>query len=167
MLFRLLILFVGIPLLELMLLHYMSSGSTTQFLAMIVVVIGTGVLGASLARRQGVKAWMRIHQTMSAGKAPTREILDGALILAAGLLLITPGLITDVVGISLLVPPVRRLFGLWLVAWFRKRTVIQFETFKAQAFTQVPDDVIDAEFTRSTTPPTDRPHGLEFPQDRP
>ena len=156
--FRLLIIFVGLPLVELMLLHHMSSGSTTQFLAMIVVVVGTGVLGATLARRQGLKAWTRIHQAMAAGRAPTREILDGALILAAGLLLITPGIITDVVGLSLLLPPLRRLFGLWLVGWFRRKTVVRFQAFGQQTFESGPEDVIDATFSRRDPETVDRIH---------
>lgn len=163
MFLRLLILFIVVPLTELWLLEYLSSGSTWNFLATIALVIGTGVLGAWLAKRQGLQVWRRIYEQISQGHAPAAELLDGVMILLAGAVLITPGLLTDIVGLLLLVPRIRLHVGRWLVAWFKKRTIVRFQA-TARTTTSGPatpragtpgptipsadETVIDAEFTR-------------------
>jgi UPF0716 protein FxsA len=75
--------------------------------ATVGIILLTGFVGASLARRQGAGAVRRIQAAMDQGRMPADELLDGVLIFAAGLLLITPGFLTDAVGFSLLAPPVR------------------------------------------------------------
>jgi UPF0716 protein FxsA len=155
LLLRLIILFVGLPILELMLLHKLSAGSTGRFGATLLLVLATGVAGAAMARRQGLRAWQRIATALANGQAPTFELLEGGLILAAGLLLITPGLITDAVGFSLLIPACRRLWGRLLVAWFKRNTVVRFQSFGfppqggPRSGHTADDDVIDVEFTRT------------------
>ena len=105
MFFRLVLLFTLLPLAELYVLlqvgSYLGVGMT------ILVVVGTGVVGAQLARIEGWRTWRQMQENIQQGIAPTGELIDGVLILAAGLLLITPGIITDVVGFSLLFPPTR------------------------------------------------------------
>ena len=105
MFFRLVLLFTLVPLAELYLLlqvgSYLGVGMT------ILLVVGTGVVGAQLARLEGWRTWRQMQENVQQGIAPTGELIDGVLILAAGLLLITPGIITDVVGFSLLFPPTR------------------------------------------------------------
>ena len=111
-LFYLTAVFVGMPILELFLL--LKVGAAIGPFRTFLLVIATGVVGAWLARQQGLRTVIGIQRDMHEGRTPAGRMLDGVLILVAGLLLITPGLITDVVGFSLLVPVVRALLRTWL-----------------------------------------------------
>lgn len=102
MFFRLLALFTLIPLLELFLL--IEIGKRIGTLATVLLVISTGFLGAWLARQQGVQVFLRVRRDFSAGRMPTDALLDGVLILIAGAVLLTPGLLTDLCGFMLLTP---------------------------------------------------------------
>ena len=150
MFLRLLILFIAVPLTELWLLQYLSSGSTLNFMATVALVIATGVLGAWLAKRQGLLAWRRIYDQFAQGRAPAAELLDGVMILLAGAVLITPGLLTDIAGLLLLIPRVRLHVGRWLVAWFKKRTIVRFQSTRTHTGPPMPPNttIIDAEYTR-------------------
>jgi UPF0716 protein FxsA len=102
MFFRLLLLFTLVPLVELYLL--ISIGGVIGVAPTIAIVIGTGVLGAWLARWQGLAVLRRISDEMAAGRLPTDALVDGLLVLAAAAMLLTPGLLTDTAGFVLLVP---------------------------------------------------------------
>ena len=151
MFYYLLILFVVIPTVELTLLNLVHG--SLGWLGTIAIVLGTGFLGASLAKSQGMRAWRRIHESLATGQTPGQELLEGALILFAGTVLLTPGLLTDTLGFVLRVPPVRRWFGPRLIRWFRKRTIAQFAgppSPNGATAESAPVDkpiVIDAEFT--------------------
>jgi len=80
----------------------------------IAVVILTGLIGAALARVQGMQVLRSIQSDLAEGRMPAPHILDGVMILVAGAFLVTPGLITDAVGFLLLVPPVRAAIRIWL-----------------------------------------------------
>lgn len=86
----------------------------------IALVIGTGVFGAALSRWQGAGVYWRIQAELRAGKLPTSSLLDGFLILIAGLLLITPGILSDLIGISLLIPPIRLLYRAFMMRWIKR-----------------------------------------------
>jgi len=105
MFLRLLTLFICIPLVELYLLVLM--GSRVGPVPTIGLVVVTGVLGASLARRQGFEVWRRIQSELNAGKMPGAELIDGLLVLIGGIVLLTPGLLTDLCGFALMVPSIR------------------------------------------------------------
>ena len=105
MLLLLFLLFTLMPLLELWLLFKLSA--LFGFWLTIAVVLLTGMAGAALAKWQGFLTMFRIQTDLRAGKMPAKAMGDGVLILVAGILLITPGVITDIVGLSLLLPPVR------------------------------------------------------------
>ncbi|MDP6442903.1 MAG: FxsA family protein [Pirellulaceae bacterium] len=124
---RLLFLFVAVPLIELGLLLWLAELMGWQWSLALVIV--TGVVGSALARAQGWKAYSEIQQRISAGSAPTEPIMDGLMILIAGCLLLTPGILTDVVGFSLLIPPCRRVYRIWLAAWIQRRFHIQVGPF--------------------------------------
>lgn len=109
MLLRLLLLFTTIPLAELALLLWI--GGRIGLLPTVVLILLTGALGAALARHQGLATWGRFQEALAAGRLPGRELLEGLLILVAGALLLTPGVLTDAAGFLLLVPPARR----WIV----------------------------------------------------
>jgi UPF0716 protein FxsA len=102
-----LLLFVGLPLIELYLL--IQVGSVIGALPTIALSILTALIGGTLVRIQGFSVLMRVRDAMARNEVPALELLDGALLLVAGLLLLLPGLITDVVGFLLLVPVLRRL----------------------------------------------------------
>ncbi len=116
---RLILLFTFVPIIELMLL--IRLGVRIGALNAILVVLVTGILGALLVRWQGLAVLSRIRSDLGLGIVPTRELFDGALVLIGGLLLLTPGLITDAIGLGLLVPITRRVVRNWLRAGLRKR----------------------------------------------
>lgn len=108
MLLRLLAAFILVPLIELYLLLQLAE--VTSVFTTIAVVIGTGIVGSILARREGVMAWLRFRTAVAEGRVPSREIQDGLMIVFAAALLLTPGLLTDAVGFALLIPVGRDLF---------------------------------------------------------
>jgi len=121
-LLRLFLLFTLIPLVELALLIWISQ--YTGVLFTIGLVILTGVVGASLARREGLRCWLEVQRQLSQGQLPAEPLLEGLMILVAAVLLITPGVLTDLVGFALLVPPIRRLVGRYLAKRFQARIVV-------------------------------------------
>lgn len=103
---RLFLLFTLVPLVELWLL--IQLGGVIGLLPTIALVAGTGFAGAWLVRREGRKALAGYQQAMLEGRVPEDGILGALLILLGGVLLITPGVLTDLTGIVLMIPPVRR-----------------------------------------------------------
>ncbi|EKK00722.1 FxsA cytoplasmic membrane protein [Rhodopirellula baltica SH28] len=112
MFFRLLALLIVVPFIELILLLRLADA--TSWLTTLLIVVITGIIGSFLARREGLATWFRFQSAMSQGKMPSREIQDGLMIAFAAALLLTPGLLTDALGFTLLTPPGRRLIGGWL-----------------------------------------------------
>lgn len=140
MLFKLLLLFTVLPFVELGLLFYLSGLAGWYFT--LVMVLVTGVVGASLARRQGFNVWQRIQRDLSQGRMPADSLLDALLILLAGAVLITPGVLTDAVGFLLLVPPCRRVAKRWIMRRFRSRFEIRSGSYQYEA--EPRDTIIDA-----------------------
>ena len=103
---RLALIFVAVPLLELFLL--IRLGGAIGLLPTLSLCVLTGVAGAWLARREGLRALWSFQKRLARGGVPGRALMDGLCILLGGALLLTPGLLTDVVGFSLLLPPSRR-----------------------------------------------------------
>lgn len=126
------VLFIVIPTIEITLLVLLGH-VTDSWLMPILIVVGTGILGAALSRWQGAGVYWRIQSELRAGKLPTTSLLDGFLILVAGLLLITPGVLSDLVGISLLIPPIRLLYRLVLLRWITR--YFKLPSFPASGFT--------------------------------
>jgi UPF0716 protein FxsA len=102
---RLLALFVVVPLVELALL--IRIGQWLGVLPTVALVVLTGMAGALLARREGLRTLWQIRADLQAARFPVGRLLDGALILVAGAVLLTPGVLTDIVGLALLVPASR------------------------------------------------------------
>ena len=102
-----LLLFVGIPILELYLL--IQVGSEIGALPTLGLTILTALVGGILVRMQGFAVILRVRDSSDRGELPALELLDGALLLGIGLMLLLPGFFTDLVGFLLLVPPLRRL----------------------------------------------------------
>ena len=118
MFLRLLILFTVVPLVELALL--IKLGNVIGLWPTIFIVIGTGVLGAALARSQGTQVISAIRAEVAEGRPPTEGLLNGLLVLVGGVVLLTPGLLTDLLGFSLLIPFTRNWFKKKLQARLRK-----------------------------------------------
>lgn len=119
MLLRLFLLFTVIPLIELILL--IRIGQLLGLWPTIALVLLTGIVGASLAKWQGLRVYREIQREMQAGHMPASRLVDGAFIFTAGVLLITPGLLTDIVGFLLLAPPSRALLKQFIVDWFKRK----------------------------------------------
>lgn len=103
----LLILFVGTPLLELYVM--IEVGSRIGALSTIGFTLLTAVIGGYLVRMQGLATAMRVNQSISRGEIPAIEMIEGAILLLCGLMLLLPGFLTDLLGFFLLIPPFRRL----------------------------------------------------------
>ncbi|HXV27728.1 MAG TPA: FxsA family protein [bacterium] len=108
----LLLIFIGIPFLEMLILIKM--GEMFGFWATLTLVVVTGVVGATFARIEGLRAWNNVQKALNAGEMPGEHAVDAFLILIAGFLLITPGLLTDLVGLLLLIPWTRYGIKRWL-----------------------------------------------------
>jgi UPF0716 protein FxsA len=104
---QLFLLFTLVPVIEIALLVWI--GMQTSLLFVLGLVIGTGILGAGLARYQGFQTLRRISADLELGRLPGESLVDGLLVLLAGLLLIVPGVLSDLAAIGLLFPPSRRV----------------------------------------------------------
>jgi UPF0716 protein FxsA len=134
MFLRLFLLFTCVPLLELYLL--LQIGSIIGAVNTILLVVITGVLGAYLAQQEGLRTLERIRSLMAQGEMPGEPLIDALLILVAGFVLITPGILTDLIGFLMLVPttraPVRR--------WIRGQLERRFATGQATVYTIDPNE---------------------------
>lgn len=112
MLLKLFLAFTIIPIIEIYLL--IEIGSMFGALTAVTLVILTGFLGAFLARMQGLQTLYRIQESLREGRMPSGELLDALLIVIAGLVLLTPGFLTDSAGFLLLIPATRNSIKYWL-----------------------------------------------------
>lgn len=112
MLIKLILLFTITPFLELAIL--IEIGRQIGLMPTLGIVLATGILGASLARSQGLQVFSTIRDDLRRGQLPAESLFDALLILVGGLLLLTPGLITDFVGFLALTPLARRHFKSYL-----------------------------------------------------
>jgi UPF0716 protein FxsA len=103
----LLILFIGVPLLDMVTIVML--GRAIGFWGTLALIIVCGATGTALARSQGTHVWRAIQRDLAEGRPPSYGLLDGLMVLVAGALLITPGFLTDIAGLLLLLPPVREV----------------------------------------------------------
>lgn len=118
----LLLLFIAVPIIELAAI--LQVGDWIGFWPTIGLLIADSILGSLLMRSQGRAAWRRFNDAMAAGRPPAREVLDGVLVIFGGALLLTPGFVTDIVGILFLLPPTRAIVRRLLVRRFAARMVV-------------------------------------------
>ena len=118
MLLKLFLAFTIIPFLEISLL--IEIGSYIGVFNTLIIVILTGLLGALLARHQGLKTMLKVRENLARGEMPAEHLLDAFLILLAGIVLLTPGFLTDLAGFTLLIPLTRFHFKRWLRKKFEK-----------------------------------------------
>jgi UPF0716 protein FxsA len=118
----LILIFIVVPIVELYVI--IQVGQAIGALWTIAILIADSLLGSALLRSQGRAAWRRFRMAVAEGRPPAREVIDGALIIFGGAFLITPGFVTDVIGVLLLLPPTRAAFRALLVRRFRSRLVV-------------------------------------------
>lgn len=102
------ILFVVVPAVEIYLL--IQVGQLIGGIQTLGIVLATGLVGSYLAKSQGLAVWNKLSEKLSSGIPPSTELIDGAIILVSGTLLITPGILTDIVGLIGLLPFTRSIF---------------------------------------------------------
>ena len=107
MMLPLVLLFIAVPIAELAVI--IQVGQAIGIWWTIGLLIADSLLGSWLMRHQGRASWRRFNEAVAAGRVPTREVLDGALVIFGGALLLTPGFLTDILGLVLLVPPTRAI----------------------------------------------------------
>jgi UPF0716 protein FxsA len=118
----LLVIFIVVPLAELYVILAVADAIGAPLTILILAV--DSIVGSLLLKSQGRAVWRRFNDTMAAGRMPHREVLDGVMVIFGGAFLITPGFITDVVGILLLLPPTRSLLRRLLVRALGGRVAI-------------------------------------------
>ena len=136
------ILFIVVPALEIFVL--IKVGGIIGALPTIGIIIATGLVGAALAKHQGFAAVRQVQQSIIDGREVGASLVGAALVLVAAVFMVTPGFVTDAVGILLLLPPVRALVAPALLRWGSARftPVVIIDDARDQE-EPPPDDVID------------------------
>ena len=121
-LLALIAIFIVVPLAELYVI--LKVGDAIGAVWTVVILAADSVLGSLLLRTQGRAVWRRFNEAMGLGRVPHREVVDGVLVIFGGALLITPGFLTDVVGLLLLLPPSRAVFRRFVVSRLGQRMAV-------------------------------------------
>lgn len=133
---KLLLLFILVPVSELAI--FIALGDKIGLAPTLGIIVLTAILGAYLTKSQGIKALNKYQQALAQGKLPHDEVMDGLMILIAGAVLLTPGFLTDAIGFSLLIPPLRRVIKAIVKDRLRERANVVSQNVNAatQPFTQ-------------------------------
>ena len=115
----LLLAFIITPIVEIAV--FIEIGGQIGLWPTLAIVVITAMVGTALLRAQGLATFAQAQQSLARGEFPLRQVFDGACLLVAGALLLTPGFVTDGIGLALFLPPVRNLLGRWLLARGRLR----------------------------------------------
>jgi UPF0716 protein FxsA len=132
-LLALIALFVVVPFLELYIILEVVGPALGAPLT-ILLLAADSIIGALLFKSQGRSVWRRFNATLSEGRVPHREVIDGVLVIFGGAFLITPGFLSDIVGILLLLPPTRALIRRFLVRRLGRRVVVAGPTRPAPSY---------------------------------
>jgi UPF0716 protein FxsA len=152
-LLALIAIFVLVPLAELYVIFKVVGPAIGAPLT-IALLAADSLAGAWLLKSQGRAVWRRFNETLSAGRVPTREIVDGVLVIFGGAFLITPGFLTDILGFLLLIPPTRSLF---------RRSLQRRLEVRAVARPRRPQREYDVEGTATEHEPPGPPTSAELP----
>ncbi len=127
---KLLIIFTVVPLIELMVL--IKAGEALGTIPTIAIVVCTGILGAAFSRSQGLSVFQKIKMTLQTGQLPGSELIQGLLILVGGVMLVTPGFITDLTGFVLILPSSRKFIANIAMAYMKSKIASGKWTFQQQ-----------------------------------
>lgn len=122
----------------------------------LLLLVVVSVAGAWLLKQQGTATWRRMRETLRSGRMPTKEVTDGALILLGGALLLTPGFLTDVVGLALLIPPTRAPIKGLVAAAVARRARRRFGDVRKEQTPVREAKVVKVERTERAKPASDR-----------
>lgn len=138
-----LVAFLAIPVIELFLL--IEVGGIIGIFPTILLVMLTAIVGANLVRQQGFTTWQRLQSNLAQGIMPAYELIEGLLLLLGGLLLLTPGFFTDMLGFACLVPSLRKSMARYIME-HHLFTVVSGDPFQATPKTE--PSAIEGEFRR-------------------
>jgi len=147
-----LLLLIVVPVVEIYFL--IQVGGAIGAFPTVMLIIATAVLGAYLFRQQGMATFQRVQASLARGEIPATEMIEGAMLLVCGGLLLTPGFVTDAVGFACLVPALRRKLALSIL----ESSIVSNVSFQSGQGFQQPnqdagsDDIIEGEFTREDDP---------------
>jgi UPF0716 protein FxsA len=118
----LVLIFIVVPLVELYVI--IQVGQAIGLLPTLALLLADALLGSILLRHQGRAAWIRFNRALAEGRLPHKEVFDGVLIILGGALLLTPGFLTDIVGLIFLIPPTRALVRAFSARLVRRRLAL-------------------------------------------
>lgn len=124
----LLLLFIAVPIIEIAL--FIQVGGILGLWPTIAIVLITAIVGASLVRQQGLQTFMSMQQKMQQGTLPAKEMADGIMLAVAGVLLLTPGFMTDIFGFALLFEPSRQKITQFFMQHVKVQTNASFTSFE-------------------------------------
>jgi UPF0716 protein FxsA len=142
----LLIACICVPIIELWMILQVAQllgGGATGVALTIALLLADSLIGVWLLQSQGRAVWKELKDALNAGKLPAREVINGGFVIVGGVLLITPGFLTDILGFLMLIPPTRKVFGNWAFAFASRRV---------RLFTGSADNGV-RDFPRSSQPP--------------
>ena len=148
----LILLGLAFPLLELAVL--IKVGQSLGVWLTILLLIATGIVGGLLVQSQGLQAARRATESMAAGRPPIEPVVDSFMLMVAGILLLIPGLLTDIMALPLLVPPLRRWIARWTLQRMFKNADVRVQTQEWRSPGRGPDEA-----WRGAGPRTPGPHG--------
>lgn len=119
--------FIVVPVVEIFLITQVAS--QLGWPETIVLVIGVSLVGAWLVKREGLNVIRRIQDSFRGAKLPTDDLADGAMIFFASALMLTPGFLTDALGLALLLPPIRAVIRPSVIRFFRRRVEVRTTGF--------------------------------------
>jgi UPF0716 protein FxsA len=149
----LILVFIVVPLVELYVI--IQVGQAIGVLPTIALLFADSILGAVLLRSQGRAVWMRFNTALAEGRVPARETFDGAMVIFGGALLLTPGFITDVFGLLLLIPPTRAVIRGALSRFAKRRWLAGRAVFWTY------DRYRDSRGPRGPSEPSPRPYDVD------
>jgi UPF0716 protein FxsA len=118
----LVVIFILVPIAELYVI--IKVGEAIGLVPTLVLLLADAVVGSMLLRHQGRAAWIRFNRALAEGRLPHKEVFDGVLVIMGGALLITPGFLTDILGLILLIPPTRALVRAVSARFVRRRLAL-------------------------------------------
>jgi UPF0716 protein FxsA len=118
----LVVIFIVVPIAELYVI--IKVGEAIGLVPTLVLLLADAVLGSLLLRHQGRAAWIRFNRALAEGRLPHKEVFDGVLVIMGGALLLTPGFLTDILGLILLIPPTRALVRAMSARFVRGRLAV-------------------------------------------
>ena len=155
-LLALIALFIVVPLAELYVIF--KVGEEIGYPLTILILAADSIIGSLLLKSQGRAVWRRFSETMAAGRVPHREVLDGVMVIFGGAFLITPGFLTDILGLLLLLPPTRALARRVLIRALGGRVAIGMAGAATRRRTRADYDV------EGTATPVDEEFGPRTPR---